>query len=642
MAESKPVSEMKPSEVEHRVSRLLKDTALEDGPLLKQLELLAASPYFSAFTWKYGVRLYARSRRRFRAFILEHFSTHWVNETPEGPVFALVKWDSPQGKDLQAWLDATDRKDDIPLTRLLLTWKASSLGWRQGREFLLTELVARLKAAQSAPVRELVLAKFDLWLLQLDEQAAIKVYRTSMDQTRPFILKHMPFMWPGWGGERVLWRHLYERAVKKNDPALADEIYRRQVPMAKWERDSADLATQTKDVSQLTVRLRRTEPVGPGIDLKHGLLKLLQTRGKDALPYVTRSIHDAARGWQQKHQAPYLEIAKINKWWELWAQVTRVPAGDQEFCDQVEWVLTSPEIPPLVKRTLLGMLAHAGTDAGHAGLGIPRAVTLSDKTAVALYRMFPEILRGPLRQTLNYHAQGPQRGYTQLITDLGAKQDGILLDHLAHQLLTAGFAASVKHPNLKARDDLERLTGYFKALQEKDPRVFAIRAACVISQVKPSEIGEFDALLAHHSLARLLFLRPLSSYLEASEMLGDMAETGNRHVRQLAYKALAADDKRAREAAARSLDVLMGAFFLPMDSRSRRDGLKALANAGLADVEAARAILPRAREALDMPGKGYPRQHVAGLIGQLLGAWPELAGERDTVMIYRRQAKVGA
>jgi hypothetical protein len=636
---------MKPSQVENRLTRLLHDAEIQDGELLKKLQELEASPYISAFTWKYGVRLYARSRRKFRAFILAHFDVHSVKDSPEGPVYSLVKWDGPQGKDLQAWLDAVDMKDDILLTRQLLMWKAQSLGWRQGREFLAQELVARIKAAQSTPVRELVLAKFDLWMMQLDEQTAIKIYRTAMEQTRPFILKHMPFMWPGWGGERVLWRHMYERAVRKNDTALADEIYKRQVPMAKWERDSVEVAAQIKDVAQLTARLRKTEPVGAGADLKHGLLKLLQARGKDALPYVTRAVHDAGRGWQDKHQAPYLEIAKANKWWDLWAEVTRVPANDAVFCEQVEWLLASAEIPALVKRSLLGMLANVGKDAGHAGLGLPRPVTLSDKTATTVYKLFPEILRGPLRQTLNYHAHGVARGYTQLITELGSKSDGMLLDHLAHGLLTAGFAlaASSKKPqNQKAREDLDRLTGYFKALQEKDSRVFAIRCACVLSLMKPSEISDLKTLLVNNPLAHLLIERPVSSYLEASELLGDLVETGNRHVRDLAYKALATDDKRAREAAVKSVDVLVGVLFLAMDARSRRVGLKALANAGVSDLEAARVILPRAREAMDMPGRDYPRKDVAGLMGQLLGTWPELAGERDAVLIYRRQAKVGA
>ncbi len=638
MASEIPVSQMKASELEHRLAWLFNDTSMDDDKLLAQLQKLRESKLLSSFTWWYGPRLYALNREKFRAFILERFRTTWVKDSETGPVFERVPWGTGPGKDLQAWLEAADRADDIALTRLLLAWKVTGMGWKEGRTFLAQELAARLKAAQSVPVRDVVLAKFDVWMLALDEETAIKVYKAGADQTRGFILRHLPFMWDKNSAERVLPRHLYERAMKGNDFALADEIYRRRVPMAKWERDAVELCGQIKEPKALMDRLRRTEPTGPGVDLKHGLMKILQARGKDVLPYVVKSVHDGGRGWQGRHQAPYLEAAKTNKWWELWAETTRVPGNDAEFCEQVDWVLMNPGVPALAKRVLLGMLANVGADAGRVGLGLPKPVTMYDKTALTMYKMFPEILRGPLRGTLNYNAPGTHKGYTTLITELGAKQDWVLLDYLAGQMMVLYVAPGGKNLSVKARDDLARLRGYYKALKEKDPKSFALRSVGILSLLKS---GDFVGKL-ENPLSRMFFTRSTAALLSEPQLLVDMAESSNDAVRRLAFRALATNDPVAQRAGVKCLDALLGVLLTPMNMQMRRDGLAALANAGESDLEAAKLILPRAIDALDIADRRYPREGLLGLIGRVAGAWPELSGQAGSATVFRRKAKVSA
>jgi hypothetical protein len=56
--------------------------------------------------------------------------------------------------------------------------------------------------------------------------------------------------------------------------------------------------------------------------------------------------------------------------------------------------------------------------------------------------------------------------------------------------------------------------------------------------------------------------------------------------------------------------------------------------AGRHDLGSARRVLDRARQALDLPEKRYPREGLIGLCGALLRRWPELRGPREQPVIY--------
>ena len=60
----------------------------------------------------------------------------------------------------------------------------------------------------------------------------------------------------------------------------------------------------------------------------------------------------------------------------------------------------------------------------------------------------------------------------------------------------------------------------------------------------------------------------------------------------------------------------------------------ALANAARADVDAARFVLRRAREALRLPDLKYPKEELVGLIGRILYAQPSLRSPREKPQIY--------
>jgi hypothetical protein len=117
----------------------------------------------------------------------------------------------------------------------------------------------------------------------------------------------------------------------------------------------------------------------------------------------------------------------------------------------------------------------------------------------------------------------------------------------------------------------------------------------------------------------------------------DLVEASDIHVQMLAYRVLAQDDLRARALAVESLDILVGTLLRPLHRKTRLPALDALANAAGADIRTARTVLSRARDALRLPDKHYPKEQLIGLIARVLSSWPELQGEHERAVVYQRQ-----
>src|SRR5262249_56322346 len=90
---------------------------------------------------------------------------------------------------------------------------------------------------------------------------------------------------------------------------------------------------------------------------------------------------------------------------------------------------------------------------------------------------------------------------------------------------------------------------------------------------------------------------------------------------------------RARRAAVDLLDLLLPALLRPLHRGTRLLAFRALANAGH-DEESARLIHDRARQALDLPDRHYPKEGLLGLLGELLQRWPALRGPGEQPVVY--------
>jgi hypothetical protein len=133
----------------------------------------------------------------------------------------------------------------------------------------------------------------------------------------------------------------------------------------------------------------------------------------------------------------------------------------------------------------------------------------------------------------------------------------------------------------------------------------------------------------------LLFVRSLDQYLAVPQAVQDLVEGSNIHVMMLAYRVLALPDPRARALAADNVDILLGTLLRPIHRKTRMAAFEALANAARHDETVARRILARAREALKLPDKKYPKAELIGLIGCILAAHPGLAAAAERPVVYR-------
>ena len=176
---------------------------------------------------------------------------------------------------------------------------------------------------------------------------------------------------------------------------------------------------------------------------------------------------------------------------------------------------------------------------------------------------------------------------------------------------------------------------YYAALKA-DEAVFSRRAASVLGRVPAYSIWRYHPLIRENRLARLLFERSAASYLADPRSLADLVEASEIHVMALAYRALGLDDPRAREQATAHLPLLLGTLLRPMQRDTRVLAFGALANAASAP-DTARQILDRARDALNLPDRRYPKERLLGLIGRLLRAWPQLRAATEQPAVYERR-----
>lgn len=234
--------------LDHPETRQLKQTIdwhlaniKDDAELKMRLEGVATQPRFRGLTWYWAPRLYARNRAAFRSFIQQHWSE--VGVVPDGKFTREepVVWAGEPARELEPWFQEVDRANDVVLFRRLYQWRhRGERGWGIDAERWRADLVARFAAAGTPAQRSLVLDKLDL-REQLDEAAALSLYRTDPVLASPFILKHLPGRsWRDRGD--TCWHALMQCAQERGDRDLHFKLYRRLVPLDRWRDEALGLA----------------------------------------------------------------------------------------------------------------------------------------------------------------------------------------------------------------------------------------------------------------------------------------------------------------------------------------------------------------------------------------------------------------
>ena len=462
----------------------------------------------------------------------------------------------------------------------------------------------------------------------LDEPTAVRIYAKDPDSSRRFILEQAPGS--AYWGRAEFWERLIEAARSKNDVEFALQIYRKQVPPKRWAKDAAELCNRVPDPEKLIEELERIHPTH-GHDLGAGMVALLESRGRDVVPYALRHMRSVFRPWMGRGDfGRIVKIAVANQWWDLWACAVRTCANAKEFNQELTTLLQDRGLGDHEVRRRLELLSGVSREWNFMGFGLAAVHNLDEPVALALYERFPDLLRGPFK--LHLHARWSNTKRRKLIERLiaGGAQDEELLDFLASRYATNRAEWQSK----EVPREVEQLADYYTRLRETES--FARRAAAVLGQIPAFTIPAYAALIRENRLARLLFERSLPSYLGDERAVADLVEASEIHVMAMAYRVLGLDDDRARAYAVSHLPLLLGTLLRPLQRSTRMAAFVALANAARTSERAARIVLEKAREALALPDKRYPKEELVGLIGRVIHAWPSLRGPREMPVIYRR------
>jgi hypothetical protein len=619
----------KAAKVEAEVRRFL-GQSLQDDDLRARLEALAVQLAFPGLTWLWGPDLYRRNRVLFRPFILAHFGTTLFVKKWQ---WQAVAWKGPIGEALDRWLAEVDRNDDVDLFRRLYQWKTTQGGWRQDTPATIrSDLIRRFEKAPTPATRAVVLDKFNFWF-ELDEPTALKLFTIDRASAGVYIQRHLPSRW-GWRGEkRVLWESLRTLAEGRGDDLFAKKLYRLQVPVDRWESDALALCRSTTDAGTLCARLDEHHPEGWDLELGARIVRLIDARGRDVVPYVLKHLKDIWPRWHGMNgYSQLLERAYAEGWWDLWSGLLRTSAKPDDWNKVVLKLVKDDTLPEAeVKRRLL-LLTGLSREWNFGGFSMASVQQLEDPTALALYDRFPELVRGPFKLHLQ---TGFWTSLPKLIRRVVGAGDETLIDFLASRLISRAksfWAAG------KPLEDLAPLAEYFESLRDRDPRLFASRAANVLTQVPSYTFFRYDQTLRENRLARLLLERSLEDFLDDPRALGDLIEASEIHVQHLAYRVLGLDDDRARNAAALNLDILIGTLLRPLHRTTRLAAFRALANACTTAANA-RRVVERARDAVALPDKKYPKEQLVELIGKILHRWPELRQTGEAPVVYRINSK---
>jgi hypothetical protein len=613
----------------------LLDSQPDNQRLRDNLEGLCRDPAFAGLTWFWGARLYARSKATFRPLILNHFS-EWLTS---GNRWHRVAW-ADHAVELEAWLAAARAGRDGALVRRLQRWKfASRKGWGIDRERWNLALTEAYRSAPTPAARAIVLDEFDDWF-ELDEPTAIRLYETDRHSV-PFILKHLPI--PSWGRQkRVMWEKLGALARQQGNEALFFALYRKLMPVERWETEVLTLADAVVEQAELNRVLENRHLEGYGIERAPTVLKLLQRRGRDVLPYVRAKLQETLGGWgRDDHSQQFVDLAERQGWWDLWSASLRSARNVKLFNASVGKLMREEGLSDEVRRERLKALAGTSREWNWPGLGLAIIHHLDDDIACLVYTRYPDLLRGPLRANVT-----PTwwRGYPNLIKAVQAAHDEDFVDTLASRYATRISWNRIWQRQRGPEADeatTSELAAYYQAIRDRDAVAFSRRASNVLTRIPAYASFNQGQLLRSNDLARLLFVRSLDQYLLVPQAVQDLVEGSNIHVMMLAYRVLALADPRARALAAENVDILLGTLLRPLHRKTRMAAFEALANAACHSEAVAQRIHARAREALKLPDKKYPKPELIGLIARTLAAHPTLASPAERPVVYR-QARAAA
>src|SRR5262249_35721234 len=247
-----------------------------------------------------------------------------------------------------------------------------------------------------------------------------------------------------------------------------------------------------------------------------------------------------------------LDHAGAQGWWDVWSVLLRKEDNARYNKEVLALVEDRRQPEELVFRRLV-MLSGASSEWNWGRFAWQHVQQLTDRTALAMYQRFPELVRGPFRKHLSL-TSWQSHSLPKLTAAALEQDDHTLIDYLASQAVLPRTA-------YRAEKTVARLLKYYEGLRS-DPAAFARRVASVLGQIPAYAISRwpgYKGLLRNNALARLFFEESHAALLEDPRAVRDLLEAAEIHAQMLAVRVLRQPGERAGRLAADNLDLLLAA-----------------------------------------------------------------------------------
>ncbi len=210
-----------------------------------------------------------------------------------------------------------------------------------------------------------------------------------------------------------MWEKLGALARAHGDEKLFFALYRKLMPVSRWETEVLTLADAVVEQAELNRVLENRHLEGYGIERGGTVLKLLERRGRDVMPYVRAKLQETIGGWgKDEHAKRFVDLAERKGWWDLWSASIRA-ASNSEAVQRVRRQADARRNAR--RRRAPGAAEGAGRRLARvelAGPGAGQHPPLDDDLAGLVYARYPDLIRGPLRANVT-----PTwwRGYPNLV-----------------------------------------------------------------------------------------------------------------------------------------------------------------------------------------------------------------------------------
>jgi len=323
-----------------------------------------------------------------------------------------------------------------------------------------------------------VLDEFDDWF-QLDEPTAIRLFDTDRSSAA-FILKHLPASF--WSKDkRVMWEKLGAVARAHGDEKLFFALYRKLMPVERWETEVLTLADAV--VEQAAAQPCAREPPPRGLRHRagrHGPEAVgAAWPGRDALRARQARGDDPAAGAGTRTQFGFIQLAERQGWWDLWSATARAATYPKLFNECIRKLMQNQSLGDDMRRERLTALAGVSREWNWPGLGLARIHAMDDDLAGMVYARYPDLIRGPFRANVT-----PTwwTGYPNLVRAAQVAHDEDLVDTLASRYATRISWKRLRNANEKP-DAEDKTASELAALLSGDPGsrcsgVFPTRVQC--------------------------------------------------------------------------------------------------------------------------------------------------------------------